>query len=759
MLTAPALTVHLPNELRLVADGHIFAPMRNRRPNMRLRLVTVLALLPGVAHAQAPPAATVRVATPRSLERPAPAEWPHNGRDYFNQRYSPLRQLTTANVAQLSPRALLQLQMARAYSGAEATPIVVDGRLYVSSDFNVVTAFDLRRKKQLWRYVPTVDKGKPCCGPVNRGVAVAHGMVYLGTIDARVIALDAATGSPRWEAVNADADSGYSITMAPVVVGERVIVGTSGGEFPTRGSVTAYDATTGARLWRWYAIPSPDEGGWWGKWATTAPTGESLGRNIEQERADSAAYAESWRTGGGPVWAQPAYDAESGTLFVVVGNPAPSNDGRRRPGDNLYTGSVVALDVTTGKMRWYFQAVPHDVWDYDLATPPVIVVEGNRKLLLVPSKMGWVYVLDASNGSLVRRSDPFVPQLNLFAVPTQEGIVTAPGPAGGANWPPSAYSPATGFLYVLGTHFPFRLTRAEAEAQKGEIWIGGKQTPVAPESTYGTISAIRPSTGKIAWQRRTSWLWSGALATAGGLVFVGHNDGWLRAYDARTGRTLWEFFCGAGVNAPPVSFELDGEQFVAVVAAGSRYSEGRGSALLIFGLGAGRAAAPNESSSLTASSPAARADPWPPDSAIRVRPNLAYSSAKRVVWIGVDADGRAMSFNAAAHGGETFVVPLGWTVEMRLRNGDAAPHSARVVSAMDTLGLTMPAPVFPGAESTSAEAGLAYGRSEVFRFKADRAGNFLIACAVPGHAAAGMYVRLVVQPNVVRPSWLPSARR
>jgi PQQ-dependent dehydrogenase (methanol/ethanol family) len=664
-----------------------------------------------------------------------------------------------ANVAQLAPRALLQLQMAQPNSGAEATPVVADGRLYVSTDYDVVTAFDLRSKKQLWRYAPTVDKGKPCCGPVNRGVALANGTVFLGTIDARVIALDAATGSVRWESVSADADSGYSITMAPLVVGNRVIVGTSGGEFATRGSVTAYDASTGARLWRWYSIPSPNEGGWWGKWTATAPTGESLGRDVAQERADSAAYSESWRSGGGGVWAQPAYDAESGTLFVVVGNPAPSNDGRRRPGDNLYTASVVALDVTSGKMRWYFQAVPHDVWDYDFATPPVVVAETDRKVLLVPSKMGWVYVLDAANGRLIRRSEPFVPQLNLFAVPTEKGVVTAPGPTGGANWPPSAYSSGTGLLYVLGIHFAFTLTRADAEAQKGEIWIGGKQIPVEAESTYGTISAIRPSTGKIVWQRRTSWLWSGALATASGLVFVGDNDGWLRAYDARTGRTLWEFFCGAGVNAPPISFELNGEQFIAVVAAGSRYSEHHGSALLIFGVGSNGVGQSVPATVVTQSLGSARDEPWPSDSAVRAAPKLAYSSARRVAWIGVDADPRAMSFNTAARGGETFVVPLGWTVEIRLRNRDAAPHSARIVSAMDTLPLTLPAPVFPGAQSANAEAGLAYGRSEVFRFKAERAGRFLIACAVPGHAAAGMYVRLVVQPNASLPSWSASATR
>jgi hypothetical protein len=290
------------------------------------------------------------------------------------------------------------------------------------------------------------------------------------------------------------------------------------------------------------------------------------------------------------------------------------------------------------------------------------------------------------------------------------------------------------------------------------VWTGGRLAPFAAESTYGTISAIRPSTGKIAWQRRTGWLWSGALATAGGLVFVGENDGWFRAYDARTGRPLWEFFCGAGVNAPPVSFEMDGEQFIAVVAAGSRYSPSRGSALLVFGLGGGRAAPAVAAERSTPPPNADRTEAWPPDSATRVSSRLAYSSAQRVAWIGVEADARAMSFNTAANGGETFVVPLGWTVEIRLRNGDAAPHSARVVSARDTMPLTIPGAVFAGAESANAVAGLAYGRSEVFRFVADRPGSFLIACAVPGHAAAGMYVKLLVQADVSAPSW-SSGRR
>ena len=705
-------------------------------------------------------ASTTSPITAERLEHPARGEWLQSGRDYANQRYSPLTQITPRNVARLAPRSVLQLELPQAGAGAEATPIVADGRLYVTSDYDVVTAFDLRTNRRLWRYAPKLGIAKPCCGPVNRGVALAFGLVFLGTLDSRLIALDADSGTLRWEVVNSDPDSGYSITMAPLVVGDRVIVGTSGGEFATRGNVTAYAARTGERLWRWYAIPSPEEGGWWGRWTPTAPTGENLGRDLAREHSDSGRYADSWRTGGGPVWTQPAYDPALGLLYVAVGNPAPSNDGRSRPGDNLYTASVVALDVATGKMRWYFQAVPHDVWDYDLANPPVIVRDGSRKIVLVAGKTGWVYMLDAVSGALIRRSESFVPQRNLFAVPTLEGVVTAPGPAGGANWPPSAYSRATGLVYVLGLHFPFTLTRKDAEARKGEFWIGGDQQPVADEAAYGTITAIRPSNGTIAWQRRTEPLWSGGLVTAGGLLFVGQTDGWFRGYDASTGQPLWEFFCGAGVNAPPVSFERDGQQFVAVVAAGSRYSDLHGSALLVFGLGAGTGKRlPTAARADT--QPTARAAPnrgmaWPPQSAMRVGRFLSYSAADHVVWIDVEAGGSdagGLSFDGAVNGERTFVVPLEWRVEVRFRNRDAAPHSARVVADARPVPLVPGPSSFAGAETESAGTGLAAGRQGFFRFRADRPGEFLIACAVPGHAAGGMFLELVVSADVAVPSY------
>jgi hypothetical protein len=277
---------------------------------------------------------------------------------------------------------------------------------------------------------------------------------------------------------------------------------------------------------------------------------------------------------------------------------------------------------------------------------------------------------------------------------------------------------------------------------------------VAGEATYGTITAIRPLNGTIAWQRRTEPLWSGALVTAGGLVFVGQTDGWFRAYDASTGHPLWEFFCGAGVNAPPVSFELDGEQFVAVVAAGSRYSELHGSTLLIFGLGDGKGTKPTIGAGADAQ-PAPRAAPdrgapWPPQNAIRVGRFLSFSAAGHTAWVEVDA-GR-LSFDGAINGARTFVVPLEWTVEVRFRNRDAAPHSARVVADARPVPLVPGPPSFAGAETASAET-LPAGQQDVFTFRADLAGAFLIACGVPGHAAGGMFLRLVVSADVTAPSY------
>ena len=290
-------------------------------------------------------------------------------------------------------------------------------------------------------------------------------------------------------------------------------------------------------------------------------------------------------TGGAPVWTTPAYDAELGLLFIGTGNPAPDYDGSVRPGDNLYSTSLVALEEATGKLRWYHQFVPHDVWDLDAASPPVVVREGGRKVVVEAGKTGWVYMLDAATGQLVRRSQAIVPQEQLFVPSTAEGTYHAPGPAGAVAWAPIAYSQQTDFVYVLGSHFPFVVAAQPTPYQAGRPWLGGTEQGLA-DSSWGTVSAVSVATGRITWAVKTEnrHEGGGALATGGGLVFAGEGDGWFQAFDARSGRLLWRFFCGAGVNAPPIAFALDGEEMIAVAAGGSYYGFGFGDAVFVFAL-------------------------------------------------------------------------------------------------------------------------------------------------------------------------------
>ena len=450
---------------------------------------------------------TIPAVSSARLRAPQPGEWLTYGREYNNQRFSPLAQINRDNVSRLTARWRLQLGQSQP-SGLQVTPLVADSRMYVTTSQNVALAFDLRTRAELWRYEHKLGTVRFCCGPSNRGAALGHGLVYMATLDAHVVALDAATGAVRWDVTAADGASGYSFTMAPLVIDDLVIVGSSGGEFGTRGWVAAYAALSGALIWRWYTVPSPEEGGWWGKWAAATPTGEDLRRDLEKEKSDAAKDENAWTRGGVPVWANPGYDADLGLLYVATGNPAPSNDGTVRPGDNLYGASVVALDVKTGKLRWYFQAVPHDVWDYDFANPPVIIEQAGRKLLLEASKMGFVYVLDAGTGALVRRSEAFVPQKNLFLAPTVEGILSAPGPAGGANWPPSAVLVAHEPLVYRWARLAFRrLASNVARTEQGRNLHRWRSTPGrnAPGRLVGDRSRQRKDC--VAGQDRPALEW------------------------------------------------------------------------------------------------------------------------------------------------------------------------------------------------------------------------------------------------------------
>ena len=546
------------------------------------------ALLTAIVGFTVTPLTAQRTVTAADLLSPPNTEWLTYGRTYDNQRFSPLTQVTRENVQKLVPIAVYQMNVHRA-DGLEATPLVAGGVMYMTTSHNSVLAFDLRTHKRLWQYdYPTPRRIAACCGPVNRGVALAGDNVFMATLDAHLVALDSKTGRVKWNVTLHSADSGYSNTEAPLAVGNKVIVGAAGGEYGIRGSVTAYDTETGRLIWRFNTIPSPEEGGWWGTWAAATPWGDKLPRNIAKEHADSAKYRDSWRMGGAPVWVTPAYDAELGLIYFGTGNPSPSNDGVGRPGDNLYNNCTVALDVETGKLRWYVQHIPHDLWDYDLPNPVIIARLNGRKVVMHAGKEGWTYIMDAATGALVRRTDAFVPQENMFVAPDDKGVLMRPGIFGGANWPPSSYSPQTGLMYVPARDRPNMTTRAESEFEVGKLFVSGSFPRVPGNEPRGVLAAIDVNTGKIRWKSdRPTWVWSGTLATAGGLVFMGESDGWFRAYDAADGRVLWSYFCGAGVDSSPITYELDGRQYIAVPAGGIRYAQLKGNALFVFALSGG----------------------------------------------------------------------------------------------------------------------------------------------------------------------------
>ncbi len=512
--------------------------------------------------------------------------WLTYGRDYTNQRYSPLAQITTANVSSLRAAWIYQTGISRLGS-FETSPIVVDGVMYLTTPYNSATvAIDARTGQQIWRYEhkPSITSPIYCCGPNNRGVAISGGTVYEGTLDARLVALDSKTGAVKWDVEVADPEAGYSETMAPLIVDNSVIIGISGAEYGIRGFVRAYDKNDGKVLWTFYTLPDK---GWEGNFAEKTGEGEDLKRDIPAEKAAMAQYGDAWKRGGGSVWMTPAYDPASHNIFFAVGNPSPDLDGTVRPGDNLYTESIVAVDARTGEYKWHYQEVPHDVWDFDATSPPVIVKLKNGKTAVAEAgKTAFVYVLDAETGKLIRKSDEFNRHENYFVQPTAEGVRMLPGANGGSEWSPTAVNPNLGYMYVLGLEQPMNYITHSAPLEKGKLWLGSAFKAVPGEKQFGTFTAINLNTGKRAWQVKTDQpMIGGALATAGNLVFTGEGNGHFNAYDARSGKVLWTFQAGAGCNAPPVSYMLDGKQYIAV-ACGGNFQLGYplGAAVFMFAL-------------------------------------------------------------------------------------------------------------------------------------------------------------------------------
>ena len=568
--------------------------------------------------------ATVPALSADELTREPTDVWLTNGGTLANQRFSPLDGIDTSNVKDLKGVWMTDLESGTAakYS-AEGQPIFYNDVLYVPTGEDDVFAVDVETGKIRWKYESGISQkiNTVCCGWLSRGVAIGEGKVYIGQLDGNLVALDQETGAVAWKRQVGSWRKGYTITAAPLYYDGMVITGVSGGEFSIRGRVQAYDAETGKLVWRFYTIPGPGETG-----HDSWPAG-----------------TDAWQRGGAPMWQTPAVDPELGLLYFSTGNASPDLDGSRREGDNLFAASIVAVDAKTGKYRWHFQQVRHDIWDYDSPSPVVLfdtrIGGQERKAIAETSKTGWTYVLDRETGKpLLPVEDEAVPQdpvqktaatqpipqyapffshdvtdadvagieelakANANGVPPQvekgriyapfreEVRVIVPGPQGGTNWQPMSYSPDTGYLYVCGMRSVSGYTRSGDQLPKGKQGqvadLGSVFTTAGFGTQTGFFGAWDPRTGRTVWQKR--WpesCYSGSVATAGGLVFVGRNGGELEAYDATTGERLWSFQTGAGANSTVTSFERDGTQYLAFVAGGNALAaSSHGDNLWLFSL-------------------------------------------------------------------------------------------------------------------------------------------------------------------------------
>jgi alcohol dehydrogenase (cytochrome c) len=520
-----------------------------------------------------PPELAIRspAVTAERLLRPEaePHNWLAYGGSYASHRHSPLDSIDRDNVREL--RVAWVFQMPTDVPTVQATPLVVDGIMYVSEPPAGVVALDAATGERKWHYTRRLpDRLRACCGLVNRGVAVLGDRLFMGTLDARLISLDARTGAVLWDVEVADYRTGHSITSAPLALSDKIIIGIAGGEYGIRGFLDAYDPETGERLWRFYTIPGPGEPGhetWSG---------------------------DSWRTGGAPTWMVGSYDPELNLIYWGVGNPGPPWQGDDRPGDNLYSNSVIALDADTGELVWFFQSTPHDVYDWDATQVPVLIdaeYQGRqRRLMAWANRNAFYYLLDRETGEFLLASQ-FARQSWAGGIdatgrpiripgtsPSPEGTLVYPAGLGATNWWPPAFNPATGLLYVPTVPESSSVYySSEVEYTPGQMFLGSGMGRV-DEPIEVAIKAIDPLTGEIRWRRMLPepiggrvYRIGGALSIAGGLVFSG-SRGTFVGLDADTGEKLWEFATGGTIMAAPVSYAVDGSQYVAVAAGRSIFA-------------------------------------------------------------------------------------------------------------------------------------------------------------------------------------------
>jgi alcohol dehydrogenase (cytochrome c) len=509
-----------------------------------------------------------------------PQNWLTYSGGFSSQRHSQLAQITPENVKNLELQWVFQ---AKSLEKFEATPLVVDGVLYTVQAPNDVMALDAATGRIFWNYSYTPSKdARPCCGRVNRGLAILGDTLFMGTIDAHLIAIDAKNGQPLWNTTVAEAKSGYALTHAPLIVKDKVIVGTAGGEYGIRGFIAAYDVHTGKEIWRFYTIAGPGDPGrnTWG--------------------------GDSWKTGGGSVWVTGSYDPDLNLTYWGIGNPGPDWNGDSRPGDNLYSDSVVALDPDTGKLKWYYQFSPHDEFDYDAVQIPVLAdmewpgkngQKAVRKVMLWANRNGLFYAIDRTTGEFLM-GKPFVEVnwMNGFEekgrpmrlpgkTPTTEGTLIFPGNQGGTNWYSPSFSPNTGLFYIPAwVNYSSVYVKYKEEYEEGKRYASGLPRSSVPftrapenfrkeEEGYGAVLAVDAKTGEKKWEfKMTDVTDAGILTTASNLLFSGGREGYFFALDGRTGALLWKANVGGTVASGPMTYAVGGRQYVAVAAGNSLFS-------------------------------------------------------------------------------------------------------------------------------------------------------------------------------------------
>jgi alcohol dehydrogenase (cytochrome c) len=481
------------------------------------------------------------------------SRWLTYSGDYTNQRHSPLTQITPENVHRLTAQWAFQTETLGKF---EATPLVVDGIVYITGPLDTGWALDARTGRQLWRYRRELPSGLiACCGLVNRGYGVLGDRLFKTTLDAHVVAISMKSGAMIWDTVMENYRNGYSATAAPLVVKDKVIVGMAGAEYGVRGFIDAYDAQTGKRSWRFFTTAGPEDPGH-GTWRGMDPN--------------------AWEKGGGSTWATGAYDPELNLVYWGTGNAGPDYDGSAREGDNLYTASIVALDADTGRLRWHYQFTPHDVWDWDSTQNPVLAdltIGGQpRKVVMFANRNGFFYVLDRATGKLIR-GKPFIetswakeiradgrPMLLPNIIPSEDGTRVCPDQSGGTNWMPPSFDKALGLLFVTARESCGLFYTWKDDYNPGDSYRGGAVQRVG--AMLSALRAIDAATGEKRWDfPYTSQSWAGVLSTASGLVFAGASGNFM-AFDARSGKNLWHFQTGSALYAGAITYMLDDRQYV-----------------------------------------------------------------------------------------------------------------------------------------------------------------------------------------------------